>query len=62
MLLFLLQERVYENAEAQARIFMDYVQSSKDAEDDFDFEGERETDAGSPDSQTAGKVASANTQ
>ena len=53
---------MYENAEAQARIFMDYVQSSKDAEDDFDFEGDREPDTGSPDSQIAGNASSANTR
>lgn len=48
------QEKVYANAEAQAKLFMEYVQSSKDEGDDFDFDGDRQYDGGSYDSEFAG--------
>lgn len=51
-----LQEKVYANAEAQAKLFMEYVQSSKDEGDDFDFDGDREYDGSSYDSEFAGNT------
>lgn len=48
------KEKVYANAEAQAKLFMEYVQSSKDEGDDFDFDGDRQYDGGSYDSEFAG--------
>lgn len=51
-----LQDKVYENAEAQAKLFMEYVHSSKDEADDFDFEGDRQYDGGSYDTAFAGNT------
>ena len=53
-----LQEKVYAGAEAQAQLFMEYIQSSRDqsVDDDFDFDGEREYDGGSYDSAFAGNT------
>ena len=34
----ILQEKVYENAEVQAKMFMEYVKSSRDEGDDFSFD------------------------
>ena len=45
---------VYNNAEAQAKLFMEYVQSSSDEGDQFDFEGNRDYDGGSYDSEFSG--------
>lgn len=55
---FCLQEKVYAGAEAQAQLFMEYIQSSRDqsVDDDFDFDGEREYDGGSYDSAFAGNT------
>ena len=50
------QDKVYENAEAQAKLFMEYVHSSKDEADDFDFEGDRSYDGGSYDTAFAGNT------
>lgn len=47
---------MYTNAEAQAKLFMEYVNSSKDEADDFDFEGDRQYDGGSYDSEFAGNT------
>ena len=46
-LVSVLQDKVYANAEAQAKLFMEYVHSSKDEADDFDFEGDRQYDGSS---------------
>ena len=56
MIFLLLQEKVYANAETQAKLFMEYVHSSKDEADDFDFEGDRQYDGGSYDSAFAGNT------
>ena len=56
-----LQEKVYANADAQAKLFMEYVQSSQDQDQDqadFDFEGDRQYDGGSFDSEFAGNARS----
>lgn len=45
---------MYANAEAQAQAFLEYVNSSQD----FDFEGDREYDGGSFDSDFAGNARS----
>lgn len=52
------KEKVYAGAEAQAQLFMEYIQSSQDqsVDDDFDFDGEREYDGGSYDSAFAGNT------
>ncbi|DBA87273.1 TPA: Ribosomal protein S1 [Trebouxia sp. C0004] len=52
------KEKVYAGAEAQAQLFMEYIQSSRDqsVDDDFDFDGEREYDGGSYDSAFAGNT------
>ena len=50
------QDKVYANAEAQAKLFMEYVHSSKDEADDFDFEGDRQYDGGSYDTAFSGNT------
>ncbi|KAL3141011.1 hypothetical protein ABBQ32_005525 [Trebouxia sp. C0010 RCD-2024] len=50
------KDKVYANAEAQAKLFMEYVHSSKDEADDFDFEGDRQYDGGSYDGAFAGNT------
>ena len=49
---------MYAGAEAQAQLFMEYIQSSRDqsVDDDFDFDGERDYDGGSYDSAFAGNT------
>lgn len=49
-----LQEKVYANAEVQAKAFLEYVQSSQD----FDFDGDREYDGGSFDQEFSGSARS----
>lgn len=56
MIVCAVQDKVYANAEAQAKLFMEYVHSSKDEADDFDFEGDRQYDGGSYDGAFAGNT------
>lgn len=53
---YAVQDKVYANAEAQAKLFMEYVHSSKDEADEFDFEGDRQYDGGSYDSAFTGNT------
>ena len=48
---------MYANADAQAKLFLEYVQSSQD-QGDFDFDGDREYDGGSYDASFAGNARS----